>query len=345
MRRRFATVALLACSSFVATISPGCGDSQFSGDAGDASTQDVTSSDAANDDGPSTGDSSSSCGASPAAPETFATPTISPDIVATNGVDVYWSGTGYIERGRIGDPMPVTSELVATRLIQIVELAASSGNICWIEDPSQHLLKCAAIASIGDGGLGDSGITKYSDTARRLLGRPSDFLFLRTDLEHLAPPSAPSSLLFVAPLMYTSSPPDIALVQFTDAGAEGFYEITDTHNPGAGVGTPFYVDPGVPGAIAMDSTDVVFTHVADQTVVREPLIGGSPSTIAMNQAGLGQIAIDKGNVYFITGSGIMRVAKDGTCLTQITTSVAQNFAITGAYVYYASGGNILRSLK
>ncbi|MGH7280122.1 MAG: hypothetical protein ACRELY_01240 [Polyangiaceae bacterium] len=345
--RRVATVALIFGFCCFTAMSPACSNADFTGE-DDASTQDGNSDgpDAPSSDASQGGDDGgiTPCGATPAPSELVVDTTTSPDQITTDDVYVYWaSSTGSaIERGRLGT-VPAAIEPVAIRPSTVTAIGVSGGYLCWV-DVNGTVLECAATSAISGSGLTDAGITEYSQQIGVLLAREADFLYTRTSLYLLGPPSANYLLEYFPPRLMASFGAQIVFVGSTDAGAESFYQILDS--PGdQPLGAPFYVDPGYPSALATDGADVIFTHVADQAVYRLPTDGGPPIAIASAQPALGKVSINGGNVYFITGNGIMRAAKDGSCPTTISVDPTTSFVISGEYVYFASLGKIRRARR
>jgi hypothetical protein len=287
------------------------------------------------------------CGNTPGASELFAAPASIPDQVATDGIYVYWASTsnGVIGRARAGAG-PATVEPVAVRASTVEELGVSSSYVCWVLLAAQGtsgVLECGATGAIPAGGLTSAEIQTYASTIGQLEARPSNFLYARAGLNLLGPPSM-GVVAFNTPRIFASASPTVVLVLASEAGANNFYTVQDTQFSQS-VGAPFFVDPKEPTALATDGTDVFVVYANDQTVSRLPYDGGGATPLATGHGGLGAIVLDGDNVYFTTGTGTMRVAKDGTCATQIAPEPTKNIAIAADHVYFASGGKILRARK
>lgn len=354
MRRWGILLALGIATPALAALVDACGDTTFNGTesidgsadgASEASTPDgAATNDAATDSG-----GIAPCDNDPGAAETFVKASNLPDQVASDGIYIYWASTSTptIERALLTDAPPANILPVSTRPSGIDAIGVTSSHLCWIDHDipadTTGVLECVGTSAISASGADDAGVVRYNNQVAHLWSRATDFLYTRTNLDILGPPSD-TALLYVTPSVLASAADDIVFVHSGDAGPRELYEIQATMS-NQSLGAPFNVDPGDPTAIATDGTNVYVSDTTAQTVSRFPLDGGAAAKIATGQIGLGAISLDKGNAYFVTGTGIARVADDGTCLTKIAAEPTTSFVIQGDYVYFASGGAILRARK
>jgi hypothetical protein len=90
---------------------------------------------------------------------------------------------------------------------------------------------------------------------------------------------------------------------------------------------------GIANAIAADGTNVYWTTM-DGSVMKVPMSGGAPVTIASSSEAAGQIATDGAFVYWEAGGVLQKVAVDGGPVTTLATSFFPvALAVDGAGVY------------
>ena len=78
-------------------------------------------------------------------------------------------------------------------------------------------------------------------------------------------------------------------------------------------GTPTTLASGLPApwGIAVDATSIYWVNSGDGTVMKMPLAGGTAITLASGQAASAAIAVDATSVYWTNGGGT--VMRLGTC--------------------------------
>ena len=127
-------------------------------------------------------------------------------------------------------------------------------------------------------------------------------------------------------------------------------------------GTPIDIATGedAPVTIALSATDVYWgTTGVLQTVpggvYRAPIAGGSATTVVSASAGIDQVSIVGGQLYWSvqdfkfgsTDSGVWQANLDGTQPTMVIDNAATQatFAVAGGQVYMNSGGGLVRSFS
>jgi hypothetical protein len=107
---------------------------------------------------------------------------------------------------------------------------------------------------------------------------------------------------------------------------------------GGGTATTLTVRAGSPAHIAVDETSVYWTETAGG-VLRVPLAGGTPSTVATS-TGAWNIALDATNVYWTTNDGVMMAAKAGGTASRLSGQgplfPTEGIAVDATNVYWGS---------
>lgn len=98
--------------------------------------------------------------------------------------------------------------------------------------------------------------------------------------------------------------------------------------------------------VAVDANSVYWTFFGDPTtVMKAPLGGGMPVTLA-TIAGRGEgIAVDATHVYFGTGSVLMKVPLDGGTPTTLASSAGQGVAIDDSFVYFTDWSSTVKKVS
>jgi hypothetical protein len=106
---------------------------------------------------------------------------------------------------------------------------------------------------------------------------------------------------------------------------------------------PLVVDGGRPGNIAVDATNVYYVNRrAPFTLMKVPIVGGSPTPVAPVTAFSAWVAADGQNVYWSDGPGgttqILKLAPGGTAPTTLATGVdiINRFAVGRDGVYWTT---------
>jgi hypothetical protein len=104
------------------------------------------------------------------------------------------------------------------------------------------------------------------------------------------------------------------------------------------------------GSIAVDSTSLYWTNFisSNGTVMKVPLVGGIPVTIASGQNGPWDIAVDVTNVYWTNASGgtVMKALTSGGAATTLASGQNQPWGITidAENIYWTTltGGTVMK---
>jgi hypothetical protein len=271
-------------------------------------------------------------------PQVFAGTAAAPDDVATDGVHVYWSNSSdrTIDRQLItGGPVEhlFTDPLGGG----VSHLTLTTLDIVWIVgDRLRFATKTSPDAA-----------NQITDQTGEVVALGDDIVYVRGgDGAYRVKPGAGAS--FLAPLTaHALGASGVRLVYAApngDGGAgDAVYTIPDIRSAGA----PQYVVGGVsPTRLATDGTDVFVADQPNKKIVRFALNGaGTAFQLAGNVPGIGPIAVDGGNLYVSTLTGIIRVPTKGGCTTQITDKQTSSFAIDGPWVYFTTGKGIARAPK
>ncbi len=111
-----------------------------------------------------------------------------------------------------------------------------------------------------------------------------------------------------------------------------------TFNPG-----PSY---GATGDLAVDATSIYWTSPDERTIVKAPIGGGAPTTLASSQNGIQRIAVDATSVYWTASNDgtVMKAPLDGgaSVILALLQSYPTGIAVDDTGVYwtnYAGAGS------
>jgi hypothetical protein len=217
--------------------------------------------------------------------------------VAVDATNVYWTdqGAGTVMSVPIGGGSPVT---LASGQAEPEAIAVYGANLYWIDWDSGSLMTLplgvdagtpVTLAAAGQGyalAVGPTGAYwatgYYGVGLGKVYGVPlggGNVTLLASGL------SQPSGVATTASSVY-----------FSDGTA------VMTVAPDGGALSTLVADPGGPGAIALDATNLYWVDEAG-TISSVPLAGGSPSTVVAGRSNLGAIAAGAKSLYWIEGEG------------------------------------------
>jgi hypothetical protein len=136
-------------------------------------------------------------------------------------------------------------------------------------------------------------------------------------------------------------------VQVVGQGVEAVMSATDGPSP---VPKTLASNPGA-GSVAIDATNVYWADPRDGTISKEPIRGGTVTTLATGQADPIGISVDQTNVYWandVFPGNVVSVPIAGGSATVLATAplARQSFGSTasdGTNVYFVSGGGAASS--
>jgi hypothetical protein len=92
--------------------------------------------------------------------------------------------------------------------------------------------------------------------------------------------------------------------------------------------------------ITTDATSVYWTSFSDPcTVMKAPLSGGAPVTLASVPGAGTDIAVDEAYVYFAAGQSVFRVPLAGGTAVTLAATGAMEVAVDETYVYFTDSGS------
>jgi hypothetical protein len=219
--------------------------------------------------------------------------------VAVDGNNVYWTGNSAVLQMSKDGGAPVT---LASDQNGPYAIAIDPANVYWTTLGANTVVKCAI-----DGDIPVTLATNQSDVMALAVGSTSVYWGNTMELD-----GGEGSIVSVpidggAVVTLNTLPPDpigIAVdtqrVYWTDFSL-GTVTSQDLLDGGIAWSEPAPLG----GLLAIDSANVYFIAVPSGTqgaILRVPVTGGAPTTIAPNQAAPADVAVDQKNVYWVTDS-------------------------------------------